>query len=137
MDELDLSDAEALANAAEGLRDRLTHRDAPRGPTAKSGPRSTRWVANGSRSVRARRWRTCPASRLPGSTTYLGVEAVGVVAVVRARMASLFTDRAIAYRARNGISHDEAALAVLVQQQVDAEAAGVLFTADPQSATGG
>ena len=39
--------------------------------------------------------------------------------------------RAIAYRARNGISHDDVALAVVVQAMVQSEAAGVLFTANP------
>ena len=35
------------------------------------------------------------------------------------------------YRARNGIAHDEVALAVVVQAMVQSEAAGVLFTANP------
>ena len=45
--------------------------------------------------------------------------------------ASLWTARAIAYRARQGISAEEVALAVVVQQLVPAEVAGVLFTANP------
>ena len=48
-------------------------------------------------------------------------------------MASLFTDRAVAYRARNDVSHSAVAMAVVVQEMVDADAAGVLFTADPDS----
>jgi pyruvate,water dikinase len=51
-------------------------------------------------------------------------------AVVRC-WASLWTARAIAYRARNAIAHDDVSLAVVVQQMVPSEASGVLFTANP------
>lgn len=64
--------------------------------------------------------------------TYLGV--VGrdaVVAAVRDCWASLWTDRAVAYRAANGVGQAGVRLAVVVQRMVDAVAAGVLFTADP------
>lgn len=47
--------------------------------------------------------------------------------------ASLWTARAIGYRARNDISHTDAALAVVVQRMVQSEASGVLFTANPLS----
>jgi phosphoenolpyruvate synthase/pyruvate phosphate dikinase len=44
---------------------------------------------------------------------------------------SLWTARAIGYRARNGIAHDDVSMAVVVQQMVQSEASGVLFTANP------
>jgi phosphohistidine swiveling domain-containing protein len=44
---------------------------------------------------------------------------------------SLWTARAIGYRARNGIPHEGVTLAVVVQEMVPAEASGVLFTANP------
>jgi rifampicin phosphotransferase len=44
---------------------------------------------------------------------------------------SLWTARAIAYRAKNGISPEHVALAVVVQEMVAAECAGILFTANP------
>ncbi len=44
---------------------------------------------------------------------------------------SLWTARAIGYRARNGIPHEDAALAVIVQAMVSSEISGVLFTANP------
>ena len=47
--------------------------------------------------------------------------------------ASLFTDRAVAYRARNGIDHRSVEMAVVVQHMVHPTASGVLFTADPVS----
>lgn len=64
--------------------------------------------------------------------TFLNV--VGAEALLQAVVgcwSSLWTARAIGYRARNGIPHEEVALAVVVQCLVPAEASGVLFTADP------
>jgi pyruvate,water dikinase len=64
--------------------------------------------------------------------TYLGVTgAADVLDAVRRCWASLWTDRAVAYRAANGIDHGSVRLAVVVQTMVAAEVAGVLFTADP------
>lgn len=45
--------------------------------------------------------------------------------------ASLWTARAISYRIKNNIDQNTVALAVVVQEMVDAEAAGILFTANP------
>ena len=45
--------------------------------------------------------------------------------------ASLFTERAVAYRSRNGFDHRRVHMAVVVQRMVFPQAAGVLFTADP------
>ncbi|MFB6141337.1 MAG: PEP/pyruvate-binding domain-containing protein [Halosimplex sp.] len=56
-----------------------------------------------------------------------------VIRAVRECLASLFTDRAIAYRARNGIDHRDVSMAVVVQRLVEPEASGILFTADPVS----
>ena len=64
--------------------------------------------------------------------TYLNV--VGLDAVldaIRRCWASLWTDRAVAYRATNDIDPRSVRLAVVVQRLVDASAAGVLFTANP------
>jgi rifampicin phosphotransferase len=46
---------------------------------------------------------------------------------------SLFSERALAYQANLRLSPDQAAMAVVVQVMVPAEAAGVLFTVDPVS----
>ncbi|KOX25469.1 MULTISPECIES: rifamycin-inactivating phosphotransferase [unclassified Streptomyces] len=45
--------------------------------------------------------------------------------------ASLFTERAVAYRRRHGIDHRTVRMAVVVQRMAFPHAAGVLFTADP------
>ncbi|MEA2600729.1 MAG: rifampicin phosphotransferase, partial [Acidobacteriota bacterium] len=64
--------------------------------------------------------------------TYLNV--VGPAAIlqhVSRCWASLFTERAVTYRQRNGIDHRTVHMAVVVQQMVFPQAAGILFTADP------
>src|SRR5678815_1195188 len=45
--------------------------------------------------------------------------------------ASLFTDRAVVYRLRNGVDHRKVYMAVVVQRMVFPQAAGILFTAEP------
>jgi len=70
--------------------------------------------------------------------TFLGVEGeAGVLAAVAACRRSLTSERARAYRAAQGIPEAAVAMAVVVQRMVPAEAAGVLFTADPLAAGGG
>src|ERR1019366_8876041 len=64
--------------------------------------------------------------------TYLNI--VGPTAIlqhVSRCWASLFTERAVTYRLRNGFDHQKAHMAVVVQQMVFPQAAGILFTADP------
>ncbi|MGV9325808.1 rifamycin-inactivating phosphotransferase [Streptosporangium sandarakinum] len=50
---------------------------------------------------------------------------------VRRCWASLFTERAVTYRCRNGFDHRKVRMAVVVQRMVFPDAAGILFTADP------
>lgn len=50
---------------------------------------------------------------------------------VRKCWASLFTERAVTYRCRNGFDHRKVRMAVAVQQLVRPEVSGILFTADP------
>ncbi|MHB9032731.1 MAG: PEP/pyruvate-binding domain-containing protein [Anaerolineae bacterium] len=66
--------------------------------------------------------------------TVLNVASRGALleAVVRC-WASLWTARAVDYRAGLGLTHDQFALAVVVQRMVASESSGVLFTANPLS----
>ncbi len=64
--------------------------------------------------------------------TYLNVRGGGsLLPAVRKCWSSLWTARAIGYRLRQGIPPENVALAVVVQLLVPAEAAGILFTANP------
>jgi phosphohistidine swiveling domain-containing protein len=80
------------------------------------------------------------AEDLPGMSfagqqeTYLNIcGAEAVLEAVKKCWASLWTARAIGYRARHKIAPQDVSLAVVVQRLVPAEAAGILFTADPVS----
>ncbi|MEU9930004.1 rifamycin-inactivating phosphotransferase [Streptomyces anulatus] len=64
--------------------------------------------------------------------TYLNV--LGPTAVLQhisRCWASMFTERAVVYRQRNGIDHRTVDMAVVVQRMVFPSASGILFTADP------
>jgi len=54
-----------------------------------------------------------------------------LIDAIRRCWASLWTARAIAYRARAGVTTEQISMAVVVQEFVPADAAGVLFTVDP------
>jgi phosphohistidine swiveling domain-containing protein len=78
------------------------------------------------------------AEDLPGMSfagqqdTYLNVRGGDpVVQAVKRCWASLWTARALGYRARQGIPSEDVALAVVIQRLVPAEMAGILFTANP------
>lgn len=45
--------------------------------------------------------------------------------------ASLFTDRAVMYRQKNGFEHDKVLLSVIIQRMVFPKVSGIMFTADP------
>jgi rifampicin phosphotransferase len=74
-----------------------------------------------------------PAASFAGQQdTYLNV--VGPAAVLRhvgRCWASLFAERAVTYRLRNGVDHRKVHMAVVVQRMVFPQASGILFTADP------
>ncbi|MET8351665.1 rifamycin-inactivating phosphotransferase [Micromonospora sp. NPDC005206] len=64
--------------------------------------------------------------------TYLNVMGLAAILQQVSRCwASLFTERAVTYRQRNGIDHRGVHMAVVVQRMAFPQAAGVLFTADP------
>jgi len=64
--------------------------------------------------------------------TYLNVTGPAAILQHISRCwASLFNERAVLYRLRNGIDHRGVHMAVVVQQMVFPQAAGILFTADP------
>ena len=80
------------------------------------------------------------AEDLPGAAfagqqdTYLNI--VGpdaVVDAVRRCWASLWTDRAVAYRDERAVDPADVRIAVVVQRMVASDIAGVMFTADPVS----
>ncbi len=65
--------------------------------------------------------------------TFLNVTRDDLVQRVKECWASLFTQRAIYYRNEQGFAHDAVDIAVVVQEMVDADKSGVLFTSHPSS----
>ncbi|GCE50867.1 pyruvate,water dikinase [Thermosporothrix hazakensis] len=67
--------------------------------------------------------------------TYLNMQGEDMVLeAVKSCWASLWTARAIGYRARHNIAPEDVSLAVVVQRLVPADAAGILFTVNPLTA---
>lgn len=66
--------------------------------------------------------------------TYLNVKGEDpLLHAVRNCWASLFTDRAILYRAQNQIAHEKVYMSVVVQKMILPEVSGIMFTSDPVS----
>lgn len=77
------------------------------------------------------------AEDLPGMSfagqyeTYVCRSQGNVIARIPDCWASVWAPRAFAYREHNGVQHDSAAMAVIIQRYVEAQTGGVAFTADP------
>jgi rifampicin phosphotransferase len=78
------------------------------------------------------------AEDLPGAAfagqqdTILGVvDAQGLMTAIRRCWASLWSERAVSYRRQHGFDHADVKLAAIVQRLIAADAAGVMFTANP------
>lgn len=129
--------AELLAAAPDGSRAREAIRaaDVPESVVEHLREAYTRLVGDptlGAVAVRS----SASAEDLPTGAmagqhdTLLNVVGVpALIEAVRECWASLWTERAIDYRQRRGISNE--GMAVVVQRMVPAEAAGTMFTADP------
>jgi pyruvate,water dikinase len=124
---------EALEDASQRIRAVFT---AGKIPSGLADDLRAAYKRLGNKPVAVRSSAT--AEDLPGMSfagqqdTYLNV--VGEDALLKAVVdcwSSLWTARAIGYRARNRVAHAGAALAVVVQEMVESRASGVLFTANP------
>ncbi|GAB7013904.1 pyruvate, water dikinase [Halolamina salina] len=65
--------------------------------------------------------------------TFLNVTEEALLERVKECWASLFSQRAIYYRERKDFPHDAVDIAVVVQQMVDADKSGVMFTSHPST----
>jgi pyruvate,water dikinase len=140
---LDVRDVEALAR--EGARIRSLLRSAALPDAVAEGVRVayralSETYGEGATDVAVRSSATAedlPSASFAGQQeTYLNVRGEqALLDAVRNCMASLFTDRAIAYRAERGFAHESVALSVGVQKMVrsDLGSAGVIFTLDTET----
>ncbi|RDH85818.1 MAG: phosphoenolpyruvate synthase [endosymbiont of Seepiophila jonesi] len=139
---LDINDVEALANTGQSIRQAIM--DAPL-PTVlenavTAGYQKLARNNDGDPAVAVRSSAT--AEDLPDASfagqqeTYLNVTGIDeVLLAIRRVFASLYNDRAIAYRVHQGFDHDEIALSAGIQRMVrsDIGSAGVMFTLDTES----
>ncbi|HKP50693.1 MAG TPA: phosphoenolpyruvate synthase, partial [Gemmatimonadales bacterium] len=143
LDDLNIADVAALASTARSIRTRIANAPLP-APVAAAIDRAYTQLSSQFQeeatdiAVRS----SATAEDLPSASfagqqeSYLNVrgrEALHLA--VRACLASLFTDRAIVYRAQHGFPHRDVALSVGVQKMVrsDLGSAGVIFTLDTES----
>ncbi len=128
-------DPAALNQASDAIRSRFGASPIPAGiAAAVRAAYAEQFAASARVAVRS----SATAEDLPDLSfagqqeTFLNVAGPdAVLDAMRACWASLWTARAIGYRARNGIPREGLSLAVVVQAMVQAEAAGVLFTVNP------
>lgn len=119
--------AAAMPPAVEGaIREAYCHLQAP--------------IADSTAPVSVAVRSSATAEDLPGASfagqqeTYLNIHGEReVLEAVKKCWASLWTGRAIVYRLKNKIDQNAVALAVVVQEMVPAESAGILFTANPMT----
>lgn len=140
LDDIDIDDIEALAKAGRRIRQWILGTPLPRALTDELKTHWNALAANGEPAVAVRSSAT--AEDLPDASfagqqeTFLNVRGFdNLIASVHRVFASLFNDRAIAYRVHNGFEHSQVALSAGVQQMVrsDIGTSGVMFTLDTES----
>jgi len=133
LEECDSRNPAALRAAADEVRQRLNAIPMP-GDVAEAIVAAMATELGGARAVRS----SATVEDLPETSfagqhdSFLNVRGCdAVLAAVKRCWLSLFSERAISYRMRKGIAPGREQMAVIVQELIDADAAGVMFTADP------
>ncbi len=134
--DIDPEDSDALATAHERARELILDTPLPE-PVQEEILEAYHSVGDGEAFVAVRSSAT--AEDLPDASfagqqeTFLNVREATLLERVKECWASLFSQRAIYYRQRQGFPHDEVDIAVVVQQMVDADKSGVMFTSHPST----
>jgi pyruvate,water dikinase len=133
--DVDPGDTSAVAGAAERARDLIEGTPVPETVRASILEAYDAFGDDPFVAVRS----SATAEDLPDASfagqqeTFLNVTREDLVDRVRECWGSLFTERAMAYRARQGFDGTEVGMAVVVQRMIDADRSGVLFTHDPST----
>ena len=142
LDGLDVADVEALAEAGARIRHWIAHGELPPELADEIARAYAELEAEFGPDVDVAVRSSATAEDLPTASfagqqdTYLNIRGTrNLLETCRRVFASLFTDRAIAYRAHHGFDHLAVALSIGVQKMVrsDLAASGVLFTLDTES----
>lgn len=140
--ELDVDNVQALAKIGKQIRQWII--DTPLLPAMEAAVKQAytqlQQEAGGALAVAVRSSATAedlPEASFAGQQeTFLNVQGINAVLLaIKHVYASLFNDRAIAYRVHQGFSHQDVALSAGIQRMVrsDLAASGVVFTIDPES----
>jgi len=133
---VDHEDSDALATAQERARELVMGTPLP-ASVREEIVTAYREVADGEAFVAVRSSAT--AEDLPDASfagqqeTFLNVREEALLERVKECWASLFSQRAIYYRNRQGFPHEDVDIAVVVQQMVPADKSGVMFTSHPST----
>lgn len=143
LDNLDVDDVCELARVGQIIREKVIR--TPFSPAFETAVRAAyaAFIASiGHDSVSVAVRSSATAEDLPDASfagqqeTYLNVTGIEAVLVaIKQVFASLFNDRAIAYRVHHAFSHHDVALSAGIQQMIrsDLAVSGVLFTMDTES----
>ncbi|UTF52132.1 phosphoenolpyruvate synthase [Natronosalvus rutilus] len=135
--DVDVEDSAALASAADGAQELILETPFP-DELREEIIESYREVGDDEEAFVAVR-SSATAEDLPDASfagqqeTFLNITEDDLLDRVRRCWASLFTQRAIYYRQEQGFDHSVVNIAVVVQQMVDAETSGVMFTSHPST----
>ena len=144
VESLDIDDVAELANVGASVREWIEEQPLPAqleadirrayGQLVDSDPQagSVSWAVRSSATAE-----DLPDASFAGQQeTFLNISGIdNILAAIRQVFASLYNDRAIAYRVHHGFEHHDVALSAGVQRMVrsDVGASGVLFTVDTES----
>ena len=141
MKDLDVADVRALARAGQSIRGWIA--GAPLPPELVADiERAYRAIAEGDPKASFAVRSSATAEDLPDASfagqqdTFLNINGLqNITHAISMVFASVYNDRAIAYRAHHGFTHGDVALSAAVQRMVrsDEGAAGVMFTLDTES----
>ncbi|PSP27391.1 phosphoenolpyruvate synthase [Halobacteriales archaeon QH_2_65_14] len=133
--DVETEDSKALAEAAEAAQTLIRETPIPDEVHEEILAAYDRIGEDASVAVRS----SATAEDLPSASfagqqeTFLNVTRDRLVERVRECWASLFTQRALYYRQEQGFDHRTVDIAVVVQEMVDAEKSGVMFTSHPST----
>jgi pyruvate,water dikinase len=133
LDKLDVEDTESLDKTSQKIRDLILK---PKFPADLKSEIVSNYKKLAHKKVAVRSSATAedlPTASFAGQQdTYLDIEGESkVIDAVQRCWASLFTSRAIYYREKNNFKHRDVLISVVIQEMIDADFAGVMFTIDP------
>ncbi|MCU7937019.1 MAG: phosphoenolpyruvate synthase [Candidatus Thiodiazotropha sp. (ex Dulcina madagascariensis)] len=142
LQQLDVEDVIALAEAGKTVREWVVKAAFPEALEEAVTVAYQRLAGNAAKPPSVAVRSSATAEDLPDASfagqqeTFLNVQGLEhVMSAVKAVFASLYNDRAIAYRVHQGFAHEEVALSAGIQRMVrsDIGSAGVMFTLDTES----